>query len=73
MALMDSKINNKKMPLTWQERHEDEIYKTGIGLEEIIDTSIVMMLWDKAGVRHTCDNKFGYNVNMHAFICVYVE
>ena len=59
MPLMESKINNKKVPLTWQDRHEDEIYRTGIGLEEMIDTSLVMMLWDKAGVGHKCDNKFG--------------
>jgi len=56
---MESKINNKKVPLTWQDRHEDEIYRTGIGLEEMIDTSLVMMLWDKAGVGHKCDNKTG--------------
>ena len=70
---MDSKINNKKMPLTWQERHEDEIYRTGIGLEEMVGKSLVMMLWDKAGVRHKCDSKFVYNVSMYAFICVCVE
>ena len=56
---MDSKINSKKVPLTWQDRHEDEIYRTGIGLEEMIDTLLVMMLWDKAGVGHKCDNKIG--------------
>ena len=54
---MDSKINNKKVPLTWHDRHEDEIYRTGIGLEEMIDTLLVMMLCDKADVGHKCDNK----------------
>ena len=41
---MDSKINNKKVPLTWQDRHEDEVYRTGSGQEERIDTLLVMML-----------------------------